>query len=73
MLGRAFASALASAGRAGVENLLGLIEKEFRVAMALAGATRISDLNADLLANVYGEADSARELAKPSFERLERN
>jgi L-lactate dehydrogenase (cytochrome) len=54
MLGRAFAYALSAAGREGVRNLLRLIDSELRVAMALTGASRISDLNPELLANGHG-------------------
>jgi L-lactate dehydrogenase (cytochrome) len=50
MLGRAFVYALAAEGEAGVKNLLGLIEKEMRVAMVLTGARSIADISADLLA-----------------------
>lgn len=49
MLGRVFVYALAAAGAGGVENLLGLIEKELRVAMALTGATTISQITRELL------------------------
>ncbi len=38
LLGRAFLYALATAGQAGVANLLNLIEKEMKVAMTLTGA-----------------------------------
>jgi len=36
-------------GEAGVSNLLGLIEKEMRVAMTLTGARTIADITADSL------------------------
>ncbi|WP_409309898.1 FMN-dependent L-lactate dehydrogenase LldD [Pectobacterium sp. B1J-3] len=49
MLGRAFVYALATAGEAGVTNLLTLIEKEMRVAMTLTGAKSIAEINADAL------------------------
>jgi len=49
LLGRAYIYALAVAGGAGVSNLLGLIEKEMRVAMVLTGAKSISEINADSL------------------------
>lgn len=45
LLGRAFVYALATAGEAGVINLLTLIEQEMRVAMTLTGAKRIADIN----------------------------
>ena len=50
LLGRAFVYALAAAGQAGVENLLGLIEKEMRVAMTLTGARSIAGITRDSLA-----------------------
>ncbi len=56
LLGRAFVYALASAGQAGVENLLGLIEKEMRVAMTLTGAATIGQISRDSLATATREA-----------------
>ncbi|MFC2253774.1 FMN-dependent L-lactate dehydrogenase LldD [Labrys portucalensis] len=50
MLGRAFAYALASAGQAGVENLLDIIAKEMRVAMTLTGVERIDQIGRSSLA-----------------------
>lgn len=49
LLGRAWVYALAAAGGAGVEHLLGLIEKEMRVAMTLTGARTIAEISADSL------------------------
>ena len=49
LLGRAFVYALATAGKAGVSNLLDLIEKEMKVAMTLTGAKSISEISSDLL------------------------
>jgi L-lactate dehydrogenase (cytochrome) len=49
LLGRAFIYALATAGEAGVANLLDLIVKEMRVAMTLTGAKSISEISSDLL------------------------
>lgn len=49
MLGRAFVYALAVEGEAGVETLLGLIDKEMRVAMTLTGARSIADISRDSL------------------------
>lgn len=49
MIGRAFIYALATAGEAGVANLLNLIEKEMRVAMTLTCANRISEITAEAL------------------------
>jgi L-lactate dehydrogenase (cytochrome) len=54
LLGRAFIYALATAGGAGVSNLLELIEKEMRVAMVLTGAKSISEINADSLVRELG-------------------
>ncbi|MBP9234979.1 MAG: alpha-hydroxy-acid oxidizing protein, partial [Hyphomonadaceae bacterium] len=49
LLGRAWAYALAGRGQTGVSHVLQLIEAEMRVAMALTGVTRVSDINADVL------------------------
>jgi len=49
MLGRAWVYALAAAGGAGVEHLLGLIEKEMRVAMTLTSSRTIADITGDAL------------------------
>ncbi len=49
LLGRAWVYALAAAGGAGVEHLLGLIEKEMRVAMTLTGARTIAEISGDSL------------------------
>ena len=49
LLGRAWAYALAGAGGAGVAHMLKLIEAEMRVAMALTGHTKISEIGADTL------------------------
>lgn len=50
LLGRAYIYALATHGEAGVTNLLGLIEKEMRTAMALTGVKTIAEINRNLLA-----------------------
>ena len=50
LLGRAWAYALAGAGGAGVAHVLKLIEAEMRVAMALTGHTRISEIGRETLA-----------------------
>lgn len=50
LLGRAWSYALAAAGEAGVTRMLALIEAEMRVAMALTGVTRISEINKSILA-----------------------
>ena len=50
LLGRAWAYALAAGGEAGVTKMLGLIEAEMRVAMALTGVTRVNQIGRDNLA-----------------------
>jgi len=50
LLGRAWAYALAARGGVGVAHVLKLIEDEMRVAMALTGHTKISEIGADSLA-----------------------
>lgn len=55
LLGRAYLYALATAGQAGVENLLTLIEKEMRVAMTLTGMKSVADISrAALVENGLG-------------------
>ena len=49
LLGRAWVWALAARGQAGVAHVLSILEKEMRVAMALTGATRITDLDTSRL------------------------
>jgi L-lactate dehydrogenase (cytochrome) len=49
LMGRAWASALAACGQAGVAHVLKLIDAEMRVAMALTGCTRIDELTRDIL------------------------
>jgi L-lactate dehydrogenase (cytochrome) len=49
LLGRAWIYALAGAGEAGVGHMLKLVEAEMRVAMALTGCTRITDITPDCL------------------------
>ncbi|HEX8446078.1 MAG TPA: FMN-dependent L-lactate dehydrogenase LldD [Sphingomonas sp.] len=49
LLGRAWVYALAAGGERGVATLLDLIAKEMRVTMALAGVTRIADLDRAIL------------------------
>lgn len=50
LLGRAWAWALAARGGAGVTTLLGIIEAEMRVAMALTGVTSIPSIDRSILA-----------------------
>ncbi|RWU23929.1 L-lactate dehydrogenase [Pseudomonas alkylphenolica] len=54
LIGRAFLYALATAGEAGVKNLLELFEKEMRVAMVLTGAKSISEITRDSLVRELG-------------------
>ncbi len=49
LLGRAYIYAMAYGGEAGVAKLLEIIAKEMRVAMALTGVTRISEINEGIL------------------------
>lgn len=51
LLGRAWAYALAARGQEGVAHVLKLIDAEMRVAMALTGCTKVSELNRDVLAS----------------------
>ncbi|MCJ2180274.1 FMN-dependent L-lactate dehydrogenase LldD [Novosphingobium album (ex Hu et al. 2023)] len=50
LLGRAWAWALATGGEAGIVKMLNLIEAEMRVAMALTGTTKITEINRTILA-----------------------
>jgi L-lactate dehydrogenase (cytochrome) len=50
LLGRAWAWALAAGGEAGITKMLGVIEAELRIAMALTGTTRIGEINKNILA-----------------------
>jgi L-lactate dehydrogenase (cytochrome) len=50
LLGRAWAYALGAAGEAGITRMIGLIEAEMRVAMALTGVTRIDQIGRHNLA-----------------------
>ncbi|CAN5428330.1 FMN-dependent L-lactate dehydrogenase LldD [soil metagenome] len=50
LLGRAWVYALAARGGVGVEQLLDLIEKEMRVAMALTGVNTIAEIDRSILA-----------------------
>ena len=49
LLGRAWAYALAGAGQSGVTHVLQLIEAEMRVAMALTGVTRVSQIDRSIV------------------------
>ncbi|MFM7432722.1 MAG: alpha-hydroxy-acid oxidizing protein, partial [Gammaproteobacteria bacterium] len=50
LLGRAWAYALGAAGGQGVRRLFEIMEAEIRVAMALAGVTRIDQIDQRVLA-----------------------
>ncbi len=50
MIGRAWVNALAVDGEAGVARVLALLSAEMKVAMALAGVTRIDQITPDILA-----------------------
>lgn len=50
LIGRAYIYALATGGEAAVTNLLGLIEKEMRTAMALTGVKSVAEIDRNLLA-----------------------
>jgi L-lactate dehydrogenase (cytochrome) len=58
LLGRAWAYALAARGEAGVAHVLKLIDAEMRVAMALTGCTRISEIDGTILDREDGQATS---------------
>lgn len=49
MLGRAWAYALAANGEQGVNQLLNIFENEMRVAMALTGVTKVSDISEHII------------------------
>lgn len=49
LLGRAWAYALAAGGGAEVERMLGLVEAELRVAMALTGVTSLAEIDSSLI------------------------
>lgn len=54
LLGRAWVYALAGGGQAGVSHMLALVEAEMRVAMALTGRTKISDIDRTCLVKLDG-------------------
>jgi L-lactate dehydrogenase (cytochrome) len=56
LLGRAWAYALAARGEAGVTQLLGIIEKEMRVTMALTGLTDVNRIDRSALAEIPWES-----------------
>jgi L-lactate dehydrogenase (cytochrome) len=50
LIGRPWAWALSAAGEAGVDHVLRLLESEMRVAMALTGSTKVSEVGPDTIA-----------------------
>ena len=50
LIGRAWAWALSASGEAGVSKMLAIIEAEMRIAMALTGTTKISEIDGTILA-----------------------
>ncbi|MCX8998315.1 FMN-dependent L-lactate dehydrogenase LldD [Rhizobiaceae bacterium BDR2-2] len=56
LIGRAFVYALATAGQAGVENLLDLFAKEMRVAMTLTGARSVAGISRESLVREMRQA-----------------
>jgi L-lactate dehydrogenase (cytochrome) len=50
LIGRAFIYALATAGYAGVRNLLALLEKDMRISMVLSGVRSVADIDDKILA-----------------------
>jgi L-lactate dehydrogenase (cytochrome) len=54
MIGRPWVFGLAAAGEQGVSHVLSLIEAEMKVAMALTGCTRISDIGPHILSDYPG-------------------
>ncbi len=55
LLGRAWVYALAAQGEAGVSKLLGMIEAEMRIALALSGATSVDAVDRSLLAGMASD------------------
>ncbi|MBB4859215.1 L-lactate dehydrogenase (cytochrome) [Novosphingobium chloroacetimidivorans] len=54
LLGRAWAWALAAGGEAAIIKMLGIIEAEIRIAMALTGTTRLSEIDRTVLIGSEG-------------------
>jgi L-lactate dehydrogenase (cytochrome) len=50
LIGRPWAYALSAAGQAGIDHVLRLLESEMRVAMALTGSTKVSEVGPDTIA-----------------------
>jgi len=65
-LGRAWAYALAGGGRAGVRDLLSIMERELKVAMALTGVRRVEDLGPWVLSGGGSAAPVPRGAARPA-------
>jgi len=49
LIGRAWAYALAARGENGVSHILAIIKNEMRLAMALTGVTKVTDINSNIL------------------------
>ena len=49
--GRAYVYGLGAEGKAGVAKAIDILQKEFSVAMALTGTTRVSDVGPQVLVN----------------------
>jgi L-lactate dehydrogenase (cytochrome) len=61
LIGRAFIYALATAGYAGVRNLLALMEKEMRISMVLSGVRSVAEIDDKILArtrSLLAQADA---------------
>jgi L-lactate dehydrogenase (cytochrome) len=56
LMGRAWAYALAACGQGGVAHILKLIDAEMRVAMALTGCTKISEIDEHILDRAANQA-----------------
>jgi L-lactate dehydrogenase (cytochrome) len=54
LIGRAWAFALIGGGQRGVEHLLDILTAEMRVAMALTGCTRVSEIGPHLFVDAKG-------------------
>lgn len=52
LVGRPWAFALAAGGQSGVEQMLGIIKDELRIAMALTGRQRLADLSRDIFVGI---------------------
>jgi L-lactate dehydrogenase (FMN-dependent) and related alpha-hydroxy acid dehydrogenases len=55
MIGRPWVYGLSARKKAGVMEVISILENEMRVAMGLSGNTKISELNRDMLLQMIGE------------------